>query len=80
LGYRKRRQCQKENNQADRKPAGEERVTHGVAIEYHKAPKPVKMSEYTCVFPDIPICYARPCRLLLSISLCCATSSVKGRT
>jgi hypothetical protein len=45
LGDRKWRQCQKENNQAYRKPAGEERVTHDVAIEYHKVPKPVKMSE-----------------------------------
>lgn len=45
LGYRKWSQCQKKNNQAYREPAREKRVTHGVAIEYHRAPKPVKISE-----------------------------------
>ncbi len=79
LGYCKRSQCQKKQDEAYRKPARDERMTHGAAIEYHKAPKPVKISEYTCIFPDIPICYARSGRLFLRISLCSAASSVKGR-
>jgi len=79
LGYCKRGQYQKKQDEAYRKSARDERMSHEVAIDYHKAPKPVKINEYSCVFPDIPICYARPCRLFLSISLCCATSSLKGR-
>ena len=47
------------------------------AIEYHKAAKAVKMIEYACVLPYIPICYARPYRLLLKISLCCAPLTMK---
>lgn len=78
LGDCKRGQGQKKQDEAHRKAAREESMTHDAAIEYHKAPKPVKISESTCVFPDIPICYARPCRLFLSISLCCAPSSSKG--
>ena len=78
LGDCKRGQCQKKQDEAHRKAARVESMTHDAAIEYHKAPKPVKISESTCVFPDIPICYARPCRLFLSISLCCAPSSLKG--
>ena len=47
LGYRKRSQGQKKNNQADTKSAREppqcERDTHKTLIEYHKAPRTVKM-------------------------------------
>jgi len=45
LSYCKRSQCQKKQDEAYRKPARDERMTHGAAIEYHKAPKPVKISE-----------------------------------
>jgi len=45
LSYCKRSQCQQKQDEAYRKPARDERMTHGAAIEYHKAPKPVKISE-----------------------------------
>ena len=45
LGYCKGSQCQKKQDEAYRKPARDERMIHSVAIEYHKVPKPVKISE-----------------------------------
>ena len=56
LGDCKRGQCQKKQDEAYRKPARDERMTHGVAIEYHKAPKPVKTAntrESSLIFPYV---------------------------
>ena len=54
LGDRKRRERQKQCNQAERQPsrepAGWERGAHRIRIEYHKVAKAVKMTEYSCVF------------------------------
>ena len=56
LGDCKRGQCQKKQDEAYRKPARDERMTQGVAIEYHKAPKPVKTAntrESSLIFPYV---------------------------
>ena len=82
LSNGERGQRQQKGDQPERYAASEEckRETHGLAIEYHKAAKPVKMIEQGSVLPDILIGSARSCRLFVDISLCCATSSVKGGT
>jgi hypothetical protein len=54
LGGRKRRQYQKENNQAERqapgKPRQDERDSHRIRIEYHKAADAVKRPPRARIF------------------------------